>query len=595
MSYTQIKNPSTNRMVSIYSKLGKSIIESYISKLDGGASTTPNITTPNITTPDIVLRRQNAFDEFEPLDDDYSEVLRELFKDDSENMTEQGHLIFEHVVRAITPNNAADQEPEINNLEAAAITNFIREESQNENNMDAMIAAMNEETRTDAGKIRFKNAAMKIIIERRFVNLLRENVDLRRQEAAAAAAAAAASREEDRAEMEEHQRAEMEEHQRAEMEEHQRAKMEEHKRAGKIIHEKTVKRLSLEKGYMKTLDSLKKRYEALQDHMVHLKNDNEFQYYAQVQTKLQATITSKDIYNFLNELNQYINGRRNYFVIKGWAVKEMGYGYFIEETLKELKKNNYSVLYDMKKYLLELENKIQFILEKRKSEDLLIKYYNDKNIQDILDDQFPVITEYEEAGKEKVALPRDYSLEQKKSYKLEFDKKMSILNNLLTKCNDHVKGTYLPWKRAFKDISPETKEKIEYDLLNGEKMSYFIDISTKLDNMITESENRNRGLQTVKDNKIALIEEITALRDILKNNEQIDLSKYFTECKSVNQHKPYTKAVADHQELVGNLRDTEGKMDKQYKKQICDIIDEVLHDKGGCKFNNTTGNCAKKK
>ena len=590
MSYTQIKNPSTNRMVSIYSKLGKSIIESYISKLDGGASTTPNI-----TTPDIVLRRQNAFDEFEPLDDDYSEVLRELFKDDSENMTEQGHLIFEHVVRAITPNNAADQEPEINNLEAAAITNFIREESQNENNMDAMIAAMNEETRTDAGKIRFKNAAMKIIIERRFVNLLRENVDLRRQEAAAAAAAAAASREEDRAEMEEHQRAEMEEHQRAEMEEHQRAKMEEHKRAGKIIHEKTVKRLSLEKGYMKTLDSLKKRYEALQDHMVHLKNDNEFQYYAQVQTKLQATITSKDIYNFLNELNQYINGRRNYFVIKGWAVKEMGYGYFIEETLKELKKNNYSVLYDMKKYLLELENKIQFILEKRKSEDLLIKYYNDKNIQDILDDQFPVITEYEEAGKEKVALPRDYSLEQKKSYKLEFDKKMSILNNLLTKCNDHVKGTYLPWKRAFKDISPETKEKIEYDLLNGEKMSYFIDISTKLYNMITESENRNRGLQTVKDNKIALIEEITALRDILKNNEQIDLSKYFTECKSVNQHKPYTKAVADHQELVGNLRDTEGKMDKQYKKQICDIIDEVLHDKGGCKFNNTTGNCAKKK
>ena len=380
MSYTQIKNPSTNRMVSIYSKLGKSIIESYISKLDGGASTTPNITTPNITTPDIVLRRQNAFDEFEPLDDDYSEVLRELFKDDSENMTEQGHLIFEHVVRAITPNNAADQEPEINNLEAAAITNFIREESQNENNMDAMIAAMNEETRTDAGKIRFKNAAMKIIIERRFVNLLRENVDLRRQEAAAAAAAAAASREEDRAEMEEHQRAEMEEHQRAEMEEHQRAKMEEHKRAGKIIHEKTVKRLSLEKGYMKTLDSLKKRYEALQDHMVHLKNDNEFQYYAQVQTKLQATITSKDIYNFLNELNQYINGRRNYFVIKGWAVKEMGYGYFIEETLKELKKNNYSVLYDMKKYLLELENKIQFVLEKRKSEDLLIKYYNDKNI-----------------------------------------------------------------------------------------------------------------------------------------------------------------------------------------------------------------------
>ena len=590
MSYTQIKNPSTNRMVSIYSKLGKSIIESYISKLDGGASTTPNI-----TTPDIVLRRQNAFDEFEPLDDDYSEVLRELFKDDSENMTEQGHLIFEHVVRAITPNNAADQEPEINNLEAAAITNFIREESQNENNMDAMIAAMNEETRTDAGKIRFKNAAMKIIIERRFVNLLRENVDLRRQEAAAAAAAAAASREEDRAEMEEHQRAEMEEHQRAEMEEHQRAKMEEHKRAGKIIHEKTVKRLSLEKGYMKTLDSLKKRYEALQDHMVHLKNDNEFQYYAQVQTKLQATITSKDIYNFLNELNQYINGRRNYFVIKGWAVKEMGYGYFIEETLKELKKNNYSVLYDMKKYLLELENKIQFVLEKRKSEDLLIKYYNDKNIQDILDDQFPVITEYEEAGKEKVTLPRDYSLEQKKSYKLEFDKKMSILNNLLTKCNDHVKGTYLPWKRAFKDISPETKEKIEYDLLNGEKMSYFIDISTKLDNMITESENRNRGLQTVKDNKIALIEEITALRDILKNNEQIDLSKYFTECKSVNQHKPYTKAVADHQELVGNLRDTEGKMDKQYKKQICDIIDEVLHDKGGCKFNNTTGNCAKKK
>ena len=590
MSYTQIKNPSTNRMVSIYSKLGKSIIESYISKLDGGASTTPNI-----TTPDIVLRRQNAFDEFEPLDDDYSEVLRELFKDDSENMNEQEHLIFEHVVRAITPNNAADQEPEINNLEAAAITNFIREESQNENNMDAMIAAMNEETRTDAGKIRFKNAAMKIIIERRFVNLLRENVDLRRQEAAAAAAAAAASREEDRAEMEEHQRAEMEEHQRAEMEEHQRAKMEEHKRAGKIIHEKTVKRLSLEKGYMKTLDSLKKRYEALQDHMVHLKNDNEFQYYAQVQTKLQATITSKDIYNFLNELNQYINGRRNYFVIKGWAVKEMGYGYFIEETLKELKKNNYSVLYDMKKYLLELENKIQFVLEKRKSEDLLIKYYNDKNIQDILDDQFPVITEYEEAGKEKVTLPRDYSLEQKKSYKLEFDKKMSILNNLLTKCNDHVKGTYLPWKRAFKDISPETKEKIEYDLLNGEKMSYFIDISTKLDNMIKGSENRNRGLQTAEDNRTALILEITALRDILKNNEQIDLSKYFTECKSVNQHKPYTKAVADHQELVGNLRDTEGKMDKQYKKQICDIIDEVLHDKGGCKFNNTTGNCAKKK
>ncbi len=571
MSYTQIKNPSTNRMVSIYSKLGKSIIESYISKLDGGASTTPN----------IVLRRQNAFDEFETLDDDYSEVLRELFKDVSENMTEQEQLIFEHVVTAITPNVPEDEDPETINLEATAITNYIREESQNENNTGDMIAAMNEETRTDAGKIRFKNAAMKIIIERRIVNLLRENVDLRRQE--------------ELLQLEERQRAEMEEHQIAEMEERKRAKMEEHKRAGKIIHEKTVKRLSLEKGYMKTLDSLKKRYKALKDQIDHLKNDKEFQNYAQLQTNLGGgIITSKDIYNFLNELNQYINGRRNYFVIKGWAVKEMGYGYFIEETLKELKKNNYSVLNDMKKYLLELENKIQFVIEKRKSEDLLIKYYNDKNIQDILDDQFPVITEYEEAGKEKVALPRDYSLEQKKSYKLEFDKKMSILNNLLTKCNDHVKGTYLPWKRAFKDISQETKEKIQYDLLNGEKMSYFIDISTKLDDMITESEKLTRGLQKAKDKKINLMEEIKVLKNILENNKQIDLSKYFTECKSVNQHKPYTQAVANHEELQDYLRDTEGKIDKQYKKQICNIIDEVLHDKGGCEFTNK-GNCAKKK